>query len=98
MSADHPLGALTRLTGVPSGFVGWTMLYLFVFLKLPIVGACWIVWWAIHQTTDTDDVPADGGPRIRAVHTRARAGRAHRAAAGRTAARGSPRRPRASAR
>ena len=36
--------------------MGWTMLYLFVFLKLPIVAACWIVWWAVKQTTDTDDV------------------------------------------
>ena len=26
------------------------MLYLFVFLKLPIVAACYIVWWAVHQT------------------------------------------------
>ena len=33
--------------------MGWTMLYLFVFLKLPIVGACYIVWWAIHQTDET---------------------------------------------
>lgn len=40
------------------------MLYLFVFLKLPIVGACWIIWWAVHQTTDTDDVTNDGGTPI----------------------------------
>lgn len=40
------------------------MLYLFVFLKLPIVAACWIVWWAIHQTTDTDDVTNGGGTPI----------------------------------
>ena len=43
------------------------MLYLFVFLKLPIVGACWIIWWAIHQTDETDEVtPGTGGsPRPR---------------------------------
>ena len=29
--------------------MGWTMLYLFVFLKLPIVAACLILWWAIRQ-------------------------------------------------
>src|SRR3954463_14852740 len=47
--------------------MGWTMLYLFVFLKLPILAACYIVWWAIHQTGDTDDVTtgSGGGPRPR---------------------------------
>jgi hypothetical protein len=55
--------------------VGWTMLYLFVFLKLPIVAACWIVWWAIKQDTDTTDAeaPRDGGsPRPRRPHPRPR--------------------------
>jgi hypothetical protein len=37
------------------------MLYLFVFLKLPILAACYIVWWAIHQTDDTEELPVDGG-------------------------------------
>ena len=40
------------------------MLYLFVFLKLPIAAACYIVWWAVKQTTDTDDVTDDGGTAI----------------------------------
>ena len=44
--------------------MGWTMLYLFVFLKLPILGACYIVWWAIHQTDEIDDVPSDGGSKV----------------------------------
>ena len=44
--------------------MGWTMLYLFVFLKLPILAACYIVWWAIHQTDDTEDVTNDGGPKV----------------------------------
>jgi hypothetical protein len=50
------------------------MLYLFVFLKLPIVAACYILWWAIHQTTDTDDVTSNGGgsPRPRRPHPRPR--------------------------
>ena len=43
------------------------MLYLFVFLKIPILFACGIVWWAVKQGTDTDDVSArsDGGTPIR---------------------------------
>jgi len=44
--------------------MGWTMLYLFVFLKLPILAACYIVWWAIHQTDDTEEVPNDGGTKV----------------------------------
>ena len=29
--------------------MGWTMLYLFVALKLPILAACYVIWWAVHQ-------------------------------------------------
>ena len=68
------------------------MLYLFVFLKLPIVAACWIIWWAVHQETDTDDARCDGGPKLRAGRTRGRAARARRAAAVRPAARACSRR------
>ena len=49
--------------------MGWTMLYLFVFLKLPILFACGIVWWAVRQGTDTDDARVkatnDGGTPVR---------------------------------
>jgi hypothetical protein len=43
------------------------MLYLFVFLKIPILFACGIVWWAVKQGTDTDEafVRRDGGTPIR---------------------------------
>jgi hypothetical protein len=45
--------------------VGWTMLYLFVFLKLPIVAACWLIWWAIHQEPDYEEGTDGGGGRPR---------------------------------
>jgi hypothetical protein len=49
--------------------MGWTMLYLFVFLKLPIVAACGIIWWAVHQDGDTVTDSADGGsPRPTRPH------------------------------
>jgi hypothetical protein len=49
------------------------MLYLFVFLKLPILAACYIVWWAVKQNDDTVDVPTDGGqPHPRRPHPRPR--------------------------
>src|SRR3954471_12004897 len=36
--------------------VAWTMLYLFIFLKLPIAGLGWIVWWAVHSEPETEPV------------------------------------------
>jgi|GEM_PF-1934814 len=41
--------------------MGWTLLYLFLFLKLPIVGAGWIVWWAVHQQDEAPPTGDDGG-------------------------------------
>jgi hypothetical protein len=41
------------------------MLYLFVALKLPILAACWIIWWAIHQEPEYPDSGDDGGGRPR---------------------------------
>jgi hypothetical protein len=37
--------------------MGWTFLYLMVFLKLPIIALLLLVWWAIRQdpAADTDD-------------------------------------------
>jgi hypothetical protein len=43
------------------------MLYLFVALKLPIVAACLIIWWAVRQEPEPDEEPArgDGGTKVR---------------------------------
>jgi hypothetical protein len=38
------------------------MLYLFVFLKLPIVAAGLIIWWAVRQQPDYSDDPGGPGP------------------------------------
>ena len=46
--------------------MGWTFLYLMVFLKLPIVALLLLVWWAIRQTPEPDDGTGgedDGGSR-----------------------------------
>jgi hypothetical protein len=45
--------------------VGWTFLYLMVFLKLPILALLWIVWWAVKQTPETDQTGGDGGLKDR---------------------------------
>jgi hypothetical protein len=41
------------------------MLYLFVFLKLPIIAACLLIWWAVRQTPDYDDSDGGSGRRRR---------------------------------
>jgi hypothetical protein len=48
--------------------MGWTFLYLMVFLKLPIVALLLLVWWAIRQTgpetgADGNEGEDDGGSR-----------------------------------
>jgi hypothetical protein len=45
--------------------VGWTMLYLFVALKLPILAACWLIWWAVHQEPEHPEDSGGGGGRPR---------------------------------
>lgn len=50
--------------------MGWTMLYLFVALKVPILLAAWLIWWAVRQEPDLASEPApepggDGGSRTR---------------------------------
>ena len=47
--------------------MGWTLLYMVLFLKLPVAALLWLVWWAVHQT---DEEPAtasqqDGGSAMR---------------------------------
>jgi hypothetical protein len=42
--------------------MGWTMFYLFVALKLPLIALFWLVWWAVKQEPDpSEDVRDDGG-------------------------------------
>lgn len=43
----------------------WTFVYLMVFLKLPIIGLFWIVWWAVkaepEEEPDDADTSGEGG-------------------------------------
>jgi hypothetical protein len=41
------------------------MLYLFVFLKLPILAACLLIWWAVRQEPGYADDSDGGGRRPR---------------------------------
>jgi hypothetical protein len=47
--------------------MGWAMFYLFVALKLPLIAAIWLVWWAIKQEPDPaeEDARDDGGTKRR---------------------------------
>lgn len=49
----------------------WTFVYLMLALKLPIIGALWIVWWAVKQDPDAQSDPRDdGGNQRRRPHPR----------------------------
>jgi hypothetical protein len=41
--------------------MGWTMFFLFVALKVPLIALCWLVWWAIRAVPEDDEVPGDDG-------------------------------------
>jgi hypothetical protein len=46
--------------------MGWTMFFLFVALKVPLLALCWLVWWAIHQVPEEWEQPGgDGGAKRR---------------------------------
>ena len=72
----------------------WPIFFLAVILKIPIAALLYLVWWAIHQTPETEEAPPDAEDHD-FRHCRARAPaparpaprppRARRAAAARTA-------------
>ena len=49
----------------------WTFIYLMFALKVPIVAAIWLVWWAVKQEpdphTDERDNGCDGEDRAERV-------------------------------
>ena len=49
--------------------MGWTMLYLFVALKIPIGALAYIVWWAVKQEPDPDEDVRDDGLTNRSART-----------------------------
>ena len=43
---------------------GWTIFYMVVILKIPMVAALWLVWWAIkNEPTPEEETGEDRGPR-----------------------------------
>ena len=64
----------------------WPIFFLLVVLKIPVLGALWLVWWASRAQPLPDEAPEDdGGFRFRNPSHRARAdrGAADRMAPGR---------------
>jgi hypothetical protein len=39
----------------------WTIFFLLVVLKVPVLGSLWLVWWASRSKPLPDDAPDDGG-------------------------------------
>jgi hypothetical protein len=48
----------------------WTMFFLFVALKVPLLALCWLVWWAIRQVPEDDEQPGGNGGGRRRPHPR----------------------------
>jgi hypothetical protein len=43
---------------------GWTIFYMVVILKIPMVAALWLVWWAIKsEPLPEEETDEDRGPR-----------------------------------
>jgi hypothetical protein len=43
---------------------GWTIFYMVVILKIPMIAALWLVWWAIKsEPTPDEETGEDRGPR-----------------------------------
>jgi hypothetical protein len=43
--------------------LGWTLFYMVVILKIPMVAALWLVWWAVkNEPTPEEEVREDRGP------------------------------------
>ena len=61
--------------------MAWTMFFLFVALKVPLLALCWLVWWAIRQEPELEEPESDGGTRYRRPHPHAPAAARRRAAA-----------------
>jgi hypothetical protein len=41
---------------------GWTLFFMVVILKIPLIAALWLIWYAI-KAEPVPDEEADGGPR-----------------------------------
>jgi len=46
------------------------MVYLFVALKVPLIAACWLIWWAIRAEPEPVDEPGDDGGSKTRPHPR----------------------------
>ena len=53
--------------------MGWTFFYLMVVLKIPIIAAIWLIWWAVREPAAPEQERSDGdGGSRRHRHPRGR--------------------------
>jgi hypothetical protein len=41
--------------------MGWVFLYMFLILKIPVLAALWIVWWAVKEEAPAEEDSEGGG-------------------------------------
>jgi hypothetical protein len=45
--------------------MGWTLFFMIVILKIPLIAALWLIWYAIKEPEPTEEADQDRGPRRR---------------------------------
>jgi hypothetical protein len=44
--------------------VEWTFVWMMVVLKIPVIAAIWLVWWAMNAEPEPADEQDDGGTKV----------------------------------
>jgi hypothetical protein len=42
--------------------MGWTLFFMMVILKIPLVAALYLIWWAVKEEPRPEESPAEDGP------------------------------------
>jgi hypothetical protein len=45
--------------------VGWTFVWMMLILKIPVIAAIWLVWWAMKAEPEPVEDDGDGGTKVR---------------------------------
>jgi hypothetical protein len=52
--------------------VGWAFVYMFVILKIPVIAALWLIWWAVKEEPAPEEARDERGGGGGSHHPRLR--------------------------